>query len=213
MTTRARIVEIAQGYVGSNDRVGFWQKALGYDPGKSKHWCGAFWLACIKEAGLTDIKWGIDGTGVQALRLPQTRKPQPGDLGYDDDPYQHHFLVETVGEHSYTSIDGNQGKPGVQRKTRAFKTPGITFYSIAKLLGEDEDTQPGPPRFPTLRLGATGEAVRRVQTKLNSHGAALKVDGQFGPATALAVQSFQRRANLDADGIVGARTWRALEST
>jgi hypothetical protein len=142
VTTRDRIVEIARGYVGSSDRVAFWLKALGSDPGKSKHWCGAFWLACAKEAGLTDINWGIDGTGVQALKLKPTRRPEPGDLGYVDQPFQHHFLVEAVDEKTYSSIDGNAGTPGVQRKFRALKTPGVIFYSIEPLLAAAEANLP-----------------------------------------------------------------------
>ncbi len=221
MTTRDRVVEIARSYVGSTDRAGFWVKALGHDPGKSKHWCGAFWLACIKEAGLTDINWDIMGGGVQALKLPHTRRPEPGDLGYIDQPYQHHFLVEAVDDKTYSSIDGNSGNPnGAYRHSRALKTPGVLFYSIASLLREptvpapptwDDETQPEAPRHPTLRLGAKHEAVKVLQVKLNAHGAQLIADGSYGPLTTLAVQSFQRRAGLDADGIVGPKTWAALE--
>lgn len=215
MTTREAVVEIARGYVGSTDRAGFWVKALGYDPGRSKHWCGAFWLACIKEAGLTDIKWGIDGTGVQALHLPTTRRPEPGDLGYIDQPYQHHFLVEAVDAKTYSSIDGNSGKPnGVYRHNRALKTPGVLFYSIAKLLGAQHDTDPAPPpAHPTLRLGSPERAaVSGLQTRLVAAGfPALKVDGSFGPITANVVMQFQRRAGLQPDGVVGPYTWAALE--
>jgi peptidoglycan hydrolase-like protein with peptidoglycan-binding domain len=220
VTTRERVVEIARGYVGSSDRVGFWLKALGRDPGKSKHWCGAFWLACVKEAGLTDINWGIDGTGVQALHLQPTRRPEPGDLGYIDQPDQHHFLVEAVDGKTYSSIDGNAGTPGVQRNHRALKTTGVLFYSIAPLLRSpttpappswDEETQPGPPKHPTLRLGAKHEAVRVLQRLLEPMYPGLIIDGQFGPQTAAVVMGFQRRAGLDADGIVGKLTWAALE--
>lgn len=221
MTTRRELVDWARRQVGSSDRAGYWLKALGYDPGKSKHWCGAFFLAGLHDCGLAlHHKWGIDGTGMQALRLPIVQRPEPGDMGYDHTPYQHHFLVEDVGETTYSSIDGNQGSPGVQRKSRAFKTTGITFYSIAPLLRLtepapprwDDETEPGPPKHPTLRLGAKHEAVRVLQVKLNAHGARLVADGSFGPLTTLAVQSFQRRAGLDADGIVGPLTWRALEA-
>jgi murein L,D-transpeptidase YcbB/YkuD len=146
---------------------------------------------------------------VRPLGLPLVRRPEPGDVGYQHLPFQHHFLVESVGEYTYTSIDGNQGTPGVQRKNRAFKTPGVQFYSLRPLL---RDTEPAPaPVRPTLRLGSTGDVVRTVQTILNAHGAQLVVDGQMGPVTVLAVQSLQRRAGLDADGVVGSKTWAVLE--
>jgi peptidoglycan hydrolase-like protein with peptidoglycan-binding domain len=38
----------------------------------------------------------------------------------------------------------------------------------------------------------------------------LKEDGEFGAQTQLNVIAFQRRAHLVADGIVGSRTWDAL---
>ena len=62
----------------------------------------------------------------------------------------------------------------------------------------------GYPGHP-LRRGARGEAVRRVQAKLN-----IPADGIFGPQTEGAVKAFQASRGLVADGIVGPRTWGAL---
>ena len=58
-----------------------------------------------------------------------------------------------------------------------------------------------------LRLGATGEPVRRLQAALG-----VKVDGSFGKVTEDAVRAFQEANGLPADGVVGARTWAALEA-
>ncbi len=62
-----------------------------------------------------------------------------------------------------------------------------------------------------LRLGDTGPRVKRLQRRLNrlnfNPG---KIDGEFGPATEAAVLAFQRSEALLPDGIVGARTARAL---
>lgn len=209
MSKRQELVDWARQQVGSNDRAGYWRQALGYDPGVKKAWCGAFYLAGLKHVGLTGIKWGIDGTGLQALRLKPTRHPQPGDLGYQDQPWQHHFLVEDVNESAgtYSSIDGNQGVPGVQRKLRAFKTTGVIFYTIESLL---RDTAPVSP-YPTLKLGADSDVVATLQTLLNTYQAAgLTTDGKFGPKTARAVQIFQRDHGLDPDGVVGPKTWAKL---
>lgn len=62
-----------------------------------------------------------------------------------------------------------------------------------------------------LRVGSSGQAVRRLQTDLNRHGYKLVVDGSFGGATQRAVISFQTKNNLVPDGVVGDRTWSALE--
>lgn len=69
---------------------------------------------------------------------------------------------------------------------------------------------------PVLREGARGADVEDLQRALNARlGKLVKrlaIDGDFGPATKRAVKAFQRAKNLTADGIVGARTWAALES-
>jgi peptidoglycan hydrolase-like protein with peptidoglycan-binding domain len=63
-----------------------------------------------------------------------------------------------------------------------------------------------------LRLGATGEEVKILQTGLNGKGYALVADGVFGPRTEAAVRQFQSDRGLQVDGIVGPQTWGALVS-
>ena len=66
----------------------------------------------------------------------------------------------------------------------------------------------------SIRRGATGEAVQRIQVMLNrisqDYPAIPKiypVDGIFGSATENAVKKFQQIFDLTADGIVGNGTW------
>ncbi len=66
---------------------------------------------------------------------------------------------------------------------------------------------------PTLYRGAKGEEVAGLQRMLRGLGFALAVDGDFGPATELAVTQFQQAQALEVDGVVGAKTWAALEPT
>jgi len=99
-------------------------------------------------------------------------------------------------------------------------------YPYKEVLGLDEDgymsrepnTSPGgqvevvPADLPTLRLMARGESVKILQSALHARGHALVADGIFGRGTLEAVKSFQRANGLSADGIVGARTWAALNA-
>jgi hypothetical protein len=62
----------------------------------------------------------------------------------------------------------------------------------------------------TVQRGSTGDAVRAVQSQLNTRGYGLAVDGVFGSATEAAVRDFQSRNGLAVDGIVGPNTWCKL---
>ena len=66
----------------------------------------------------------------------------------------------------------------------------------------------------TIRKGNKGELVKKCQQLLQKHGYDLGIcgiDGDFGVATEKAVKKFQKDNGLTADGVVGAKTWEALE--
>ena len=65
---------------------------------------------------------------------------------------------------------------------------------------------------PQIRRGATGPAVQQLQLALKKHGFDPgPADGDFGPRTEAAVRSFQLAHGLSTDGVVGPRTWAALD--
>lgn len=66
------------------------------------------------------------------------------------------------------------------------------------------------PESGTLAQGDSGRRVRRLQRALASLGYDVRPDGAFGPSTTAAVRSFQEEAGLDADGVVGPQTARAV---
>ena len=85
-----------------------------------------------------------------------------------------------------------------------------TNYAIQKDLYRKEDL-PVEIVKPTLRKGDSGDAVEELQTRLNELGYDCgTVDGKFGGKTLAAVKTFQREHSLDADGVVGRKTWAAL---
>jgi lysozyme len=61
-----------------------------------------------------------------------------------------------------------------------------------------------------LRRGDRGDKVRVLQANLLTLGIRLVVDADFGPATEQAVKTFQARAGLSPDGIVGPMTAAAI---
>jgi metacaspase-1 len=66
---------------------------------------------------------------------------------------------------------------------------------------------------PTLRRGSRGPDVVRLQQQLSAAGFDPgAADGIFGGRTDAAVRSFQTARGLVADGIVGPKTWAALNS-
>jgi len=62
-----------------------------------------------------------------------------------------------------------------------------------------------------LEKGDSGQDVAEIQAQLNASGYdAGNVDGDFGASTLKAVIAFQRDRGLEADGVVGSATYRAL---
>jgi hypothetical protein len=67
------------------------------------------------------------------------------------------------------------------------------------------------PGEPTISLGATGDAVKRLSARCGgTPDLGLTVDGVFGPKVETAIKQFQQDAGLTVDGIVGPVTWAAL---
>lgn len=63
-----------------------------------------------------------------------------------------------------------------------------------------------------IKLGSSGNSVQVLQGRLKEigyYGGA--IDGEFGPITERGVKLFQKSKGLKDDGIVGVKTWAALE--
>lgn len=109
--------------------------------------------------------------------------------------------------------DGVWG-PGT--RARLLKTPVTGFaktYVTSSDRGTDNSTDISDTidiQFSTMREGATGAQVKRLQEALNARGFTIAVDGNFGPDTTAAVKAFQNHAGIGADGVVGVMTLEAL---
>ncbi len=63
---------------------------------------------------------------------------------------------------------------------------------------------------PVLQKGSQGNDVIDLQNELIDAGYKVLADGDFGENTDEALRDFQSRHGLEADGVVGARTWAML---
>lgn len=131
---RADIIRSALVDLDNADPTKYWKGVLGGNPPFPKSWCGAAVLYWLHSAGIcSDLRWEI-GKGF-LYHLPTTTDPQPGDIGYIDQPFQHHCLVVSVDEDTVKTIDGNSrdtGMTGVSRvvlRTRR-RSEFTAFYSV-----------------------------------------------------------------------------------
>lgn len=135
------------------------------------------------------------------------------------------FTGQTAGNHPHVGLYVGGGKVIEASGTEAgVCTSNITekkwtFYGELKDVSYDGSI-PVPiddNKLPTLRKGSKGEYVTLLQTKLKNKGYDLGkwgVDGDFGSATEKAVKEFQKDNGLSpVDGIVGEKTWKALDSS
>lgn len=134
--TRNDVVRAAAEEEGNRDATRYWREVLPttwigpYPP----HWCGAFALWCLRQADLCWWVWEI-GRGF-LFHLPTTRHPQPGDIAYKAEPFQHHAVVAEVREDgTIVTVDGNAGPHPTRVVVHASKVSDWTaFYSIGKLV-------------------------------------------------------------------------------
>ena len=67
-------------------------------------------------------------------------------------------------------------------------------------------TIPSVVKTEILKKGASGESVETLQLNLVAIGYSIEADGDFGAKTEAAVKDFQKKYNLEVDGIVGQQT-------
>jgi hypothetical protein len=162
--------------------------------------------------------------------------PGRGDLGcvnwtHAGPPFADHILLvvnavslgaywklRTVEGNTSSGAAGSQSNgDGVYLRTRIISKTQIAFvripgYTSAAAHGHAHQHPAAHGHAPaTIRRGATGPPVGRLQTLLNRNGFHLKNDHVFGDETEHAVTTFQHRHHLPGTGIVNAATWHALE--
>lgn len=141
-------------------------------------------------------------------------------------------FVDKSGNKSHIGLYAGDGKVIEAQGTQAgvctsnLSANKWSYYGLLKNVSypaQDAANQPSAPSddissgssLPTLKRGMKGEYVTLLQTKLKNQGYSLGscgVDGDFGSATEKAVKQFQKDHGLTVDGVVGSKTWAALEN-
>ena len=141
------------------------------------------------------LRMGDSGSAVKDL---QTKLKKLG--------YYSGTVDSTFGSGTYTAVRAFQKKYNLT-------ADGVAGSETLKKLdtaykNADSDKDDG-----SLRKGATGSAVKDLQTKLKKLGFYnAYVDGSYGDTTVAAVKAFQKKYNLTADGVAGSETLKKLDS-
>lgn len=168
------------------------------------------------------------------------RKPKVGDQVFFQTGGQigHTGIVVEVTDTTITTVEGNSSdqvkKNTYSRSNGYIAGYGHPLYSDTPAAATEKPEPvavPAPEQDPTptattciislpqLKNGATGSAVKNAQVMLIARGYPCggrvlagreTADGEFGPTTERSVKSFQGQNKLQADGIIGADTWKAL---
>ncbi len=87
------------------------------------------------------------------------------------------------------------------------RVEGVRSAAIAMLVDTGQSVADVPPsiEYETVKKGSRGEWVRKLQQALE-----IAVDGKFGSGTEAALKAWQKEQNLQADGIAGRDTYRAM---
>ena len=112
----------------------------------------------------------------------------------------------TFGSGTYAAVKAFQKKYNLTADGVAGSETLKKLDSAYKNADSDKDDD-------SLRKGATGSAVKDLQTKLKKLGFYnAYVDGSYGDTTVAAVKAFQKKYNLTADGVAGSETLKKLDS-
>lgn len=166
--------------------------------------------------------WTADATTVPAP-IPLTSASCPADITQGEIDGCVTELQDLLNLHGAgLTVDGNFG-PGTLAAVKNFQSShGLTVDGIVGPSTKAAlDASAAPTAIsitstscPTdIVLGELDGCVTQLQKLLNTHGAGLVVDGDFGGNTLTAVENYQRSKGLTPDGIVGPNTKAALMST
>jgi hypothetical protein len=155
---------------------------------------------------------GLAGRGLHLVTSNYSGSPENGNAAgwqtYGGMPKVLTWQYSAAGTvNGMRPVDLNCFRGSGSADVNATKAELWNVWTAGQLAGH---APPRPAGHPLLREGASGAEVRLAQGRLNTWGARLAADGQFGPATKAATEAFQSRHAPPADGVIGPATWAAL---
>ena len=141
------------------------------------------------------LRMGDSGSAVKDL---QTKLKKLG--------YYSGTVDSTFGSGTYTAVRAFQKKYNLT-------ADGVAGSETLKKLDSVYKNADSAKDDGSLRKGATGSAVKDLQTKLKKLGFYnASIDGDYGDTTVAAVKAFQKKYNLTADGVAGSETLKKLDN-
>jgi peptidoglycan hydrolase-like protein with peptidoglycan-binding domain len=116
-----------------------------------------------------------------------------------------------VGHKEYALPAGRKDDPTIDMVQFRSSLSNLLIQGITSLPlipAVEPGKEDGSVSRPTLRRGSSGELVSRIQAAVGS----ATVNGEFDSNTEALVRTFQRLNALVPDGIVGPKTWAAIDS-
>jgi hypothetical protein len=122
----------------------------------------------------------------------------------------HAGLIPALRSHDWRTFARGYNGPLFQRNRYAEKLAAAFARNVGRRPTAPASAANRSAGSKPLRLGASGEAVRKLQRLLSAAGHPLREDGVFGPDTDRKLRRFQRKTGLAVDGVAGPATMRAL---
>lgn len=236
---KQKLIDLAQSQVGYREGPNNYNKyaddpkviqLYGWCP-QNQPWCCTFANWCYLNAFGYDIGSRLTYGGTAACSNSAqlfmnngayVHMPEVGDQAfyYSGGGINHTGIVVKVDGSIFTAVEGNYSDKVslVQHNIGHSDVAGFgrPCWGIVDGSGSipDDQPQPKPQSRTILRKGMSGEDVRELQEKLIQAGYDVGpdgADGEYGNNTFRAVVAFQEDHHLEADGVAGPQTQKALD--
>lgn len=173
-------------------------------------------LMCVTLLAACGDKTDDEGTDVQATISPapiQTTdtSPTPAPMTVPTLDPAATVSPDAAGTNGDgTTTDGTTGTDGTATGTNGDGTDASASAEPSASASASASTDSGTTSTKVLKEKSEGDEVTKLQERLKELGYIDKVTGYYGTETEAAVKKFQEKSGLEADGIAGSATQKAI---